>query len=305
MEKEQLIHQLAGELSATDLRAEVLIGRLMAMGLAADECIVSCDGDFPREYNRDILSVEQMEEQAIDGYLQFHLSRAGLYDRLPEGIFFKASPGADRITNYRCNRQKEAEARLFFRPFENGFFRQRVSVAMDELQLTEGLLSGRLEEYLMEFWGMSERLPLDLLIPLVRSLPYLSRAAGDTEVIPRYLQYMLGEPVKLSRLSAPATTVKEYTGLGRQRLGLDMVMGGSFAEDYPVFEFTIGPLEHSTIPDYLEGGIRERFLEVFYSLFLPVEAGVTTRIAVRSGNMILAAGAEPVLGISSILNPNT
>jgi predicted component of type VI protein secretion system len=157
----------------------------------------------------------------------------------------------------------------------------------------------------MKFWGISPSIPQMLMTPLIELLPHAHKIAGNLAITTQCLENILQEKVSSQKVSAPVTQVEtDYIyELGTGQLGMGMVIGEQFKEDFPLVEFTIGPLCNSQIHDYLEGGKREEFLKTFYNFFLPVEADVITRVKVAEGKqyMILKTEEEPVLGYSSVL----
>lgn len=65
-----------------------------------------------------------------------------------------------------------------------------------------------------------------------------------------------------------------------------MVCGEQFMEDYPMLEFTIGPLQRSQVTDYLKGGRLFTLLQTFYRFFVPAGVGAMLNIEVSSEKKI-------------------
>lgn len=149
-----------------------------------------------------------------------------------------------------------------FLPIENDFFWQRVQLEVEETDLLQNLQTG----VLSTFFGATSSL-----------LPYAHKIAGDLSLTAQCLEALLQEPVQVSTKDAPMTKAFNLV-LGNQQLAIDMVCGEQFMEDHPVLQFTIGPLQHSSLTDYLTGGCRAPLLETFYSFFVPAEATVITQI---------------------------
>ncbi len=314
MEQYELIAQLQQEIknNFTDIKAESILAIARDSGLTDENFTIASKSLFSRAYSRDILFSALEEDANKKNYLQLNLSRNGLFDQLPEGLFFQPANSKPSVTNaaimaadYKINQQKEREIRRFFMPFENAFFGQRMQLEAEEMQLLEGLQSGILNEYFINFWGISPAIPSALITPLIELLPYAHKITGNLAVTAQCLEKILQEKVSIRKIPAPVSSAEpDYVhALGFQQLGMDMVIGDQFKEDSPVVEFTIGPLENSSIHDYLEGGNKEEFLNTFYSFFMPVEADAITRIEVAKEQkyMILNTAAEPVLGYSSAL----
>jgi hypothetical protein len=308
----QLIQTLQEEIQRVgcDAKAEALLLLALEKGLRKDQFMVSCTRLFRREYSKDIVTAELHEDAAKQSFLQVLLSRGGVYDQLPEGLFFQAATTknksvAELAVDHKYNKKKEVGIRRFFQPFEQDFFLQRVQIEEEETQLLEGVQSGMLNDYFIRFWDLPAGVPKKLLAPLILLLPYASTIAGDWVLTRQGLQLVLQEPVIINRKRAvweDASGVQP-PALGYCVVGLDMVCGDCFWEDTPVVEITIGPLQHSQITDYLLQGSRHTLLQTFTRFFIPagVETSLVIAVPPEKQHMTLEQGAEPVLGYSSYL----
>ncbi len=313
MDNLMLIEQLQQELkkAACDARAEPQLALAMQKGLLPDDFMVSCDSLFHREYSKDIMDAEIKEDARKRNLLQIHLSRSGIYDQLPEGLFFQpqeqrgASSGADMAAGYKLNKKKEEEIRKFFLPFENDFFWQRLQIEQEEARLLEGLQTDILNDYFRQLWNIPDSIPPRYVVQLILLLPHAYKIAGNLPLMAQSLEHLLEEEVVV-RKTRPAVIRMEggvSSGLGNAQLGLNMVCGEDFFEDFPAIEIVIGPLIYSRVGDYLKGGGRNSLLETFIRFFVP--AGVDTEVIItvpeEKQNMTLAKGKEPILGYSSVL----
>lgn len=295
-----------------DARAETQLALALEKGLTYDDFRVCCNNLFTREYSRDLIQTEIKEDERKATLLEIQLSRGGIYDQLPEGFFFqhreqkqRGLAAADMAADCKENKKREAEIRRFFLPFENDFFWQRLQLEQEESRLLEGLQSGILNDYFIEFWNIPRTIPRKFTAPLILLLPYAHRIAGDMSLTAECLEQLLAEEVQVS-LKKSFFTHSELVlspGLGEARLGLDMLCGEDFREDSSLIEFEIGPLEGSAISDYLPGGNRFELLEIFSRFFIP--AGMDVHFEVRVGkekeNMVMDRGNYPVLGYSTVL----
>lgn len=314
MEEISYISQLQEEIqnNFSDIKAESMLAIAMETGLSKDDIIISLESLFSRAYKRDILFSTIEEDANKREFLQVHLSRDGLHDQLPDGLFYPPDTSKYRDTDASLmaadhikNKQIERETRRFFMPFENAVFSQRIALEMEETHLLKGLDSGILNDYFMVFWGISPTIPSSLITPLIRLLPHAYKISGDPALMSQCLEKILGEQVKGSMMQTSLTEVtKEYFyALGKGTLGIDMVMGDFFREGSPCLEISIGPLRNSQIMDYLEGGDKIGFLNTFYGFFVPAEVEVSTKIEVSKENrhMTLYKEDGPILGYSSVM----
>ena len=206
---------------------------------------------------------------------------------------------------YRINKEKEQRIRDFFQPLENDFFLQRLQIEIEETRMLEGFESGTVDDYFVEFWGLMDSIPRPFVVPLLLLLPYASKIAGNLSLTSKSLELLLGETVHVKKVAATVTDARDFMkqGLGDEQIGVETVCGEEFAEDYPVLEFSIGPLQHSDVSEYLEGGNRYSLLQTFYNYFLPVEADSITSIEVipEKRSSRLEVDSEVVLGYTTVL----
>ncbi|HEX9513131.1 MAG TPA: type VI secretion system baseplate subunit TssG [Puia sp.] len=315
MDNVTLIELLFREFKKTscDARAEAQLALALQKGLLPDDFMISADSLFHREYSKDVMSAEIKEDARKRYLLQVHLSRSGIYDQLPEGLFFQPQEqprggfsATDMAADHKGNKKKEEEIRKFFQPFENDFFWQRLQIELEEGQLLEGLQKDILNEYFKEFWNIPDSIPGRYVVPLILLIPHAYKIAGNLSLIAQSLEHLLEEEVSVRKVSSAVVRLEgagSTGGLGNAQLGMDMVCGEQFFEDFPGIEIVIGPLVYSRVGDYLEGGDRNSLLETFTKFFVP--AGVDYRIVVEvpedRQNMTLAKGREPILGYSSVL----
>ncbi|WP_162418456.1 type VI secretion system baseplate subunit TssG [Cyclobacterium roseum] len=311
MNKDQLLPALQREINhgPADLKAESIVVLAMGKGLVQEDFAIASESSRRRPYSKDVLSPGLEEDRHRKAFLQLELSRDGWYDHLPEGLFHQpvqsGVPGlsaGEMAAEYVQNKQIELENRRFFRPFEQAFYEERVSLESEEFQLLKGLNTGTLNDFFMEFWGIDPAFPSRCVTPFIEMLPQVHKINGDPDLLAQCLEKIIQEPVevKVTNEARQETLSDGFNELGHSRLGSDLTLGNLFWEESPCYHFSIGPLQHSRVEDYLEKGIQHSFLKVFNDFFLPVEAGELTQIKVSEKEMtnILEPHQAPILGYS-------
>jgi hypothetical protein len=313
MDNNQRIEQLQQEIRrmGCDARAEACFALALGQGLSVEDILVGFDKLFFREYSKDIMFTEIREDAAKKTLLQVHLTRGGIFDLLPEGLFFQPPQSTRNLTafelaaEYQANKKKEEAIRRFFLPLENEFFWSRTQIEQEESSLLEGLQTGMLNDYFAKFWGIPPSIPRECVAPLLILIPYAYKIAGNLSLTAQCLQQLLQEEVYVRQVQPEISPLPpgQDKGLGECCLGIDMTCGNEFFEDYPVMEWIIGPLVGSRVQDYLRGGRRHSLLETFTRFFIP--AGVDTKLTIllpeERQHMSLRPGQEPLLGFSSVL----
>lgn len=312
MDRRNNIQQLYTELTTSlfDIRCEALVNQALKQSVQAEDLVVLPNGHFFREYRKDLLAVDRIEDARRFEMLQLRLSRIGLYDLLPEGLFHQPSPGnqigsvAEMAAASKLDKKKENSARKFFQPLEHSFFLQRVQLEATEEKLLEGINGHLLNDYFFQFWKFPEALPKNAAAMFVLLLPYAHVIAGNLPLMQDCLEILLLEKVSITQYHPGLSFADgDAAGLGTGLLGNDLVCGQSFQEDYPCLRYTIGPLQHASPASYIGGGTNEVLLQVFNDYFAPVEADITIDVELNPEEAIirLAAGEAPILGYSTTL----
>lgn len=266
-----------------DVRAEVVVGELLDNQVKQEEVTVQMQNVFSRSFAKDILSARLDDSQPYQPFIALKLSRDGLYDRLPEGLFHEFSGDGKRGTvsemvgNYKKQQQEQQQARKFFRPLEHEFFLQRVFLEQREKHLLFDAFGRDADHLFLSFWNISRQLPQPAVNRLVRLLPYMHRIAGNLPLVQLCLQAILDEEVNIScRYASRQVQSSSSVPLGECSLGIDTMAGEEFFTDMPVIQVAIGPLQQRRIYDYLPWQPYGRLLETCYGFLLPADADIDT-----------------------------
>jgi hypothetical protein len=314
MENRQTIQKVNDELQQrpSDIKAEAWLNQALENGLLPSDFVVINNRFFEREFTQDISRTNIVEADWLNHYLEVQLSRPGLYDMLPEGLFFQPKAAdmqrvlsvAEMAAQYRVNKIKEREIRRFFQPVENEFFYQQVQLEQEEVWLLDGLKGGKLNRFFLQFWDLPAALDVSLALSLLILLPYAHQICGHTGLMQEVLGLLLQEPVFIKKGRPQPTAVNDLVQpLGMQALGDTMVCGTEFMEDYPVLEYQIGPLKNSTVTSYLAGGENELLIQTFNRFFAPLDADIIVNIEIEKSQttMEMSETVQPVLGYTSVL----
>jgi hypothetical protein len=294
-----------------DIKAEVIVSQLLSRGISWYEVMVHADHFFSRRFDRDIARMEVQETPGAEDVLHFHLTRTGLYDLLPEGIFFTPVPSdkspknaGEMAEEYKANQKTEAAVRRFFSPFENEFFYHRVKNFEMEVALLNGLKDESLNRYFTRFWNLPQSMPPAMAIKLILLLPYVHQIAGDASLMAASLQTIIGNTVSCRQYTETVQdTGLAYNELGRYQLGNEFTCGKNYFEADFCFEFTIH-LEVAAAPTvYLPGGRLYPVLETFRRFFVPVMADVHTilKLPQEKEQLQLGDGSGALLGIATVI----
>jgi len=280
-------------LSNHPARMELLLAELIEAKLLSEDAIVVRPRSlFKRSYSKDVLGYEvttkegkkkQTETVAID------VAREGLYDALPDYMFHSPEVMSgyknleQRVHESEKAKEEENEARRFFLPFEQEFFRQRIHIELEERNLLSHFANPMQRALFDQFWTDVQGLDPNQEAMLFHLLPSSHIIAGNRSLMTACFSAVLQERVSLNDAS-PSTVVfsaDEGPALGEATLGLDFVAGEMAAEDLPDLAVNIGPLDLDDLPDYLDGGKKSNLLSVLYNYFVPAEMDVQTHLLLK------------------------
>jgi hypothetical protein len=314
MENLSNIADLINELRA-DIRAEVIAANLLEEGLEKESLAALYQGQFKRSFSTDILFSEVLKVNDYESVLALYLSRDGLYDSLPEGLFheFSYTPlesGKEMAHESKVLKKQEEESRKFFRPLEQEFFHHRVLLEQEERRLLNKIGSRRYQDIFRLFWKIKPGLPDDLVSEMILLLPFAHRITGDYELTAACLSALLKEEVNFRIFTVDKSFSMEGdhspaagNQLGNCSLGGDLISGQAFHEICPTIEFSIGPIINSKIDDYIGHGSRVDFIRCFFSFFVPVSMECSFEIEKPVVfHFSLAEGDQaPVIGYNSVI----
>jgi hypothetical protein len=240
--------------------------------------------------------------------LSLHLNRDGIYDALPEELFHSNYGNEDQSAEEMAKdsmklRAEEKEARLFFQPFENEIFLQKVQVSMIENQLFKSINAESLMAMIPYFWKIDDDLPENYVVRLKKLLPLVHQVTGDFSLTAQCLEYILKERVKITcspELSDDVTHADfHHSGvLGKSLLGIDTI-SGNFDNDFvDRLLFSIGPITDPETNELVKDGSVNRFLNCFYGYFIPFELEVDTKFIFGTTQSLFMLNEEANTAIS-------
>ncbi len=289
-----------------DIRAEVIVSEILESSKAElSDFTIHNSSNFKRPFRRDILDHKNSLSSVNDYTLNLNLSRNGIYDSLPEGVFHDSSSAAFKGLTYQKKREKqkneEKEARKFFQPIENEIFNQYVAIEKTERKLINRF-SDIQNKFLLDFWKIDTSLPSEFVMRLIKLLPYVHKISGNLELTALCLQNIIGEKVTMTKttISYSHTAARET----QHQLGVNMVLEVEESTILcPAVEVNIGPVKTTSISRFVNGTPWMRFLELFYEYFLPMEMEARTIInsSPEDSSFVLNDTEPALMGLNTSL----
>src|SRR5690606_38619638 len=78
----------------------------------------------------------------------------------------------EMVAEHKRYKAEEKNARKFFSPFEQEFFRYNILVEQSERLLTSGMYDERMQQLFRALWELNEELPKDAVRMMTRMMPW-------------------------------------------------------------------------------------------------------------------------------------
>ncbi len=275
-------YELLAALHVAPFQLEVVAAELISNGVALEDITVIPLSNFKRSYRGEIdhlsLSIDEITARRK---VAISVHRDGLYDRLPEGVFHqpdghgRVSSANDMRDEHRRYKEEEAAARKFFVPFESGFMQLSVLVAQFEKAQYIDMLSGKLGENWLRFWGIPDGIPAAMSSRLLSLVPWIWQIAGSSRLAGLALSLILDKQVRvMERWQNFHGSLPGGALLGNAVLGGNAVLSGNFYEPWPVWVFEIGGLSATERAQFVAGKSLARLLDRFEELFTPLQIDI-------------------------------
>lgn len=257
--------------------------------------LIRPQGLFYRSYKEDILAVARVpaggtQRSAVQEFLNVDISREGLYDMLPEGLFHESTPGSPEVDTEASvqrleqHRREEREARKFFLPLEQEFYRQKMYLEYQEQQVFQALApGGQAFSFLRKIWNVPPDLPILQKFVFLYLGPHLHRIAGNLTLVQQCFELMLQVPLRITEEYREAVPLAEEdtTRLGEIRLGDCSVLGDTLEDPWPYLLLTLGPLSGEQLLTFLEQAAMDRLIHFLAGYLLTLGTEYEIQLTVR------------------------
>ena len=280
-----------------DIKAEVVAADLVYQQKSLDNIVIRLAGIFNRNFRNDILGFESAESGSRneDSLLFIDVSREGIFDALPQGLFYQASGKKidnldEKIQELRMQRHEDAEARKFFSVLEKEFNQCRVLVELEERKSIFGLSENFNSDLFTDIWGELKDIPHKFQKYLFQILPIAHQCRGNVHLSSLLLAFVLNEKVTITVDAAPQWQPNAFPAneLNKRYLGADFILGNNTPAYDAVYKIKIGPVK-GKISNYMQGGENEKIMLFLLDYFIPFDANFEVELILEkdSKNLFL------------------
>ncbi len=271
-----------------DLRLEVILGELLSDGISFDDIEIATNSVFARSYHYDIEKVEETEYPTTrKKRLRFLVNRDGLYDSLPEDLMHQ--PTSEQITNkerviaeIKVQEAREKEARKFFLPYEQEYYRLRVKLELEERKFMFANSGQMNSEVLSMLWNFPAFLDEQEKAKLGLLMPVLHEVIGDKELGSYLVTHITNDDVEITEGHLPNVLFADAPSLNNTQLGNEFVLGGeySFTEPQVLWKIKVEGMQNLT--QYMPGGRKALVHEYLGNLIMPLEDEINFYLDISS-----------------------
>lgn len=286
-----------------DIQAEIVLDQVLkTKKLRVEDISIHNKGTFMRSYRRDVFKTTGNNET---GTLDVQLVRNGIYDGLPRGLFHETiKHDTEKSFNEirQQGKREERSARKLFAPLENEFFIQKLLIQREENKLTTDLSNSE-SSFLLDIWGLKNRVDTSYVFLLTNLLPLAHRISKDKILIAKALEEILNEKVSITKkwetLKNKNIPKQEDEILGVNTI-LEVKETNYKMPTYVIHILLDNPLDYEK---YLKNGICYNLISVFCEYFVPLE--IEWRLSVSTSKnenyFTLDSSESAVLGLATTI----
>jgi len=274
-----------------DIRVEVFIaGLIQRKSLKSNQFLVRPVGIFKRPFSRDILKIQILENEMNSAYYEIEVSREGLYDMLPEGLFHKITNTSKKtdskdIKVNQGQRNEEDAARKFFLPLEQEFFKERIHLELEEQNAAKLANKTKADKHgvsINKFWGIHQVFTKNQKLILLYLLPQVHKIAGNFSFTGKAISLVLGKNVAVSFKYGPASSRSGFKckSVAEMTLGVDSILGNQFVDGLPTIVIRVSLKDEGEVFEFLEEGLDRKRLKYLCNYLLPVGYPIELEIVV-------------------------
>lgn len=265
-----------------DIKAEVVAADLVEQGNDIESVVIRPIGSFTRKFRKDILHFQTstFEYGSTDELLFIDVTREGVFDSLPQGLFYQPEKQAgkmdleNKIEELKKQRQEEVEARKFFSVFEKEFNQCRILTELEERKSIFGMSENFNSDLFTDIWVELREIAPKFHIFLYQILPIAHKCRGNVRLSSILLGFVINENVKITLETEPKMQENPFSAnqLNHRFLGTDFVIGDKTPSYDSLYKINIGPLKRNKIHLFLHGGEYEKVILFLLNFFIPYDA---------------------------------
>lgn len=294
-------------------KADVFAACLIEAGVDPEQIIVSRKNGMGQGILYDIekVSMKYPYLDADNPLLNVESGRPGIYDALPENLFYAADRSYQEkdknqiLQRMKANRKAEKDIRRFFQLFEVESDAFRCHIQTEEMKYDKKHTYDEFVSAFKQYWEVLSLMERHEALRFLKVVPGIASIRGNYREAAAAVTFIMNVKVDFEPVVAPADDMKDdfIPLLSEMRLGANSVLGrGSEKEVETIVKITV--TEPEACRDFFEGRKREKVLRYLAELFLETNAAVRIVIdPTEEGREFVMGmqGREAYLGVNTYL----
>ncbi len=288
----------------SDIRAEVIVAALVENGIKMDDVVINPVGISQRNVRKDVLDIYHKAGGADNGeYLFVDVSREGLYDTLPQGVFHQPKISGrkrstdDLIDEMKLFKKQEDAARLFFLALEKEFGRIRVAEEQEERKSILGFSEHYKFDLYLKIWPELRKIDQNYLTLLFQLLPESYKISGNNVLISKLLEIVCNKPVDINIIDDYRVSFANniHNNLGNCLLGLDFILGNQYNDFDPQLEINIKEITREELIDFLPNGKLRKVFDLLCEYFFSYSTEINVLLSLQKEEEGVFLSSEEVV----------
>lgn len=284
----------------TDYLAEMVAATLIEEGVSPNNIQIARLGDSRMKVGKDIekIRMEYSPDDEVSDCLRIYVNREGIYDVLPEGVFFLGgelleSTDIKKVVNQvRQYRKEEIEIRKFFSVFEDEIDRTLIQMQLLERRVDRKNVYPDFTNVFTAYWPIIRQLSLEQATLFMRIIPIIHKIRGNQCKIAKALSLILGLPVSLSHVLSSKKS-GGFPAFGQARLGETLVIGSEFRSGRYDTCVTVHDIPRNRIPEFLDNGKSRCILLELIDMLFAADTEVKIKLDVVSSERMCIISNDP------------
>lgn len=295
-------------LTSFDLKAEIIFNSLLNCGTDDLNIVIKNNSLFYRNFRKDRMDISY--DPINSDVVNIEVSRDGFYDILPESIvhnYLNKSSNIDAVEEFKNRKKEEKEARHFFNPIENEFFRFKHLIETFESDFFSKLNSNKIADIIRTILAVDDTIPDKLIVKLFYALLKQNQNSDQSVgTISNILEEILQEKVKFTFDYIKLDNGYDVNSAKSELLlGVNTTLESNERIYLKKYNFVIGPLKESeNLKYFFKNQSMEMFITTFFNLFLPFQIQFSFDIQLNESDekfILENHSYKSRLGISTIL----
>lgn len=294
-------------------KADVFSACLIESGFTQEQVVISRRSGLGQGFLYDIekVSLKYPYLYPDNPYLDIESGRPGIYDSLPEGLFYSPDhSGQERekshiISRIRANKETELAVRRFLKLFEIEADSFLSDIRTKELKYDKRHTYNELVSVFEQHWEVISLMSRCEALRFLKVVPHLHSMRGNHKIAAEAISFILDVSTSILWIDkVERVQVSHAPALWDMRLEDNSILDSEGNGSELVALVTLSELDVEACADYFEGKQKEKVLRFLTELFFEVNAQVEIEIVPKEdcrSFFIGKADNDTYLGINTYL----